>query len=179
MTKEKAEKLMVKIQNEMYSEISDYVFVSCRNMELTKDITQEVFYEVCRHIEQIAEHENYRGWVYEAAKRVIKRVTVNEIKIRVKQAPLDAATEEEMLTEDFYEFLVLDEFSHIVSKEELEILKQHYHYRRPISEIAEMFGKSEAACKMLLSRLRKEIRDYLDVEKNKNGENRCQKKMRN
>lgn len=165
MTKEKAEKLMVKIQNEMYFEISNYVFASCRNMELTKDITQEVFYEVCRHIEQIAKHENYRGWVYEAAKRVIKRVTVNEMKMWVKQAPLDAATEEELLTEDFHEFLVLDEFSHVVGKEGLEILKQYYHYRRPILEIAEMLGKSEAACKMLLSRLRKEIKDYLALQK--------------
>ena len=167
MTKEKAEELMVKIQNEMYSEISDYVFASCRNMELTKDITQEVFYEVCRHIEQIAVHENYRGWVYEAAKRIINQV------------PLDAAAEEELLAEDFYEFLVLDEFSHIVGKEELEILKQHYHYQKPISEIAKMFGKSEAACKMLLSRIRRGIRDCLEAEEKKNGENRCQKKMRN
>lgn len=167
MTKEKAENLMVKIQNEMYSEIRDYVFASCKDMELTKDITQEVFYEVFRHIERIAEHENYRGWVYEAAKRVIKRVTVNEIKIHVKQTPLDTATEEELLTEDFHEFLILDEFSHVVSKEGLEILKQHYHYRRPISEIAEMLGKSEAACKMHLSRLRKEIKDYLMLQKMK------------
>lgn len=179
MTKEKAEELMVKIQNEMYSEISDYVFASCRNMELTKDITQEVFYEVCRHIEQIAEHENYRGWVYEAAKLIIKRMKVNEVKIQVNQVPLDAAAEEELLAEDFYEFLVLDDFSHIVSKEELEILKQHYHYQKPISEIAKMLGKSEAACKMLLSRIRRGIRDCLEAEEKKNGENRCQKKMRN
>jgi len=68
MTKKEANRLILKIRDEMYEEIAWYIWNHCHDEEMAKDILQEIFLEVCRNAEKLAVHECYRGWVYKTAK---------------------------------------------------------------------------------------------------------------
>lgn len=162
MTKDEADELILKIRDEMYEEIVRYIWKYCHEEELVKDIVQEIFLEVCRHVDILENHECYRGWVYKTAKNKIMKITAAENVKNKKQTSFDQIAGQELSVEDRYDFLIFDEYSHILKKEEMELLKSHYHDRKKISEIAANSGKSEAACKMKLKRIRDVIRKYLE-----------------
>lgn len=164
MTKDEADELILKIRDEMYEEIVRYVWKYCQEEELVKDIVQEIFLEVCRHVDTLESHECYRGWVYKTAKNKIMKITDAEKSRNKKQISFNQMTEQEIYVEDTHEFLVFDEYSHLLKKDEMKLLKSHYHDREKLSEIVEVTGKSEAACKMKLKRIRDVIKKHLENE---------------
>ena len=161
MTKEEAEQLLGKLFGEMYDEIFQFALTYLRNKQLAEEAVQEVFYQAWCHADTLAEHENKRGWIYNAAKNEIMKIRSKEARV-LKYETLTGEFLQKPGSEDAYDFLVLDEFSHMVNAEQMELLKSRYQDRNTYAEMAEDFGKSEGACKMALSRIRRRIRDLMD-----------------
>lgn len=166
MTREEANRLIIKIREEMYDEIAWYVWNHCHDEEMTKDILQEVFLEVCRHIDVLEKHECYQGWVYKTAKFKLMKIQ-NSIR-KKRQVSWEEMGEDVLALEDEYDFLTFDEYSHVISADRLNLLKEHYHIGKTIEDIAEEKGKTVGAIKMQMKRARDELRNYLTGENSKN-----------
>ncbi len=175
MTKEKKSKFISELYLEMYTEIFQFVIGYCRDKHLTEEVVQEIFYETWRHAEELEVHENRRGWVYNTAKYKMMQALAKRARFRANEVPLERFAGN-LSMEDTYDFLALDEFSHMVSKEEMDILKSRYQEHNSYKEMAEDFGKSEGACKMAVSRIRKRIREFMKISKDReNGNGRNEK----
>ena len=44
--------------------------------------------------------------------------------------------EDVIAAEDEYDFLIFDEYSHVISADRLDLLKEHYHVGKTIEDIA-------------------------------------------
>lgn len=164
MTKEEANRLILKIRDEMYDKISWYVWNHCHDEELTKEILQEVFLEVCKHVEVLAMHECYGGWVYKVAKYKLMKLGKANILRNQRQVALEEI--QELAREDAYDFLVFDEYSHVLSPEQINLLKLHYFEGHTMEDIAEEKGKTVGAIKMQLKRARDKLGQYLKDKEN-------------
>ena len=67
----------------------------------------------------------------------------------------------EFSSEDEHDFLVFNEYSHILSSEKIELLKDYYYTGKTIEDIAEEKGKTTGAVKMQLKRIREKIKNFL------------------
>lgn len=161
MTKDEANKLIVKICNEMYDAIAWYVWNHCHDEEMTKDILQEIFLEVCRHVDDLSEHENYQGWVYKAAQFKLKKIGKEKTRRNQKQVQWNDVKEENLAINDEYDFLIFDEYSHVLNKEKLDLLKAHYYTGKTVEDIAHEKGKTVGEIKMQMKRARDELKKYL------------------
>lgn len=170
MTKEEKSALISKLYREMYIEIFQFVIGYCRDKHLTEEVVQEVFYEAWRHAEKLKVHENRRGWVYNTAKYKVKQSLAKRARLRANEEPIGDLLDT-FSVEDTYEFLALDEFSHMVSKEQMELLKSRYQEKNTYVEMAEDFGSSEGACKMVVSRIRRRIRELMKKSESRDNEN--------
>lgn len=81
MTKEEAEQLLGKLFGEMYDEIFQFALAYLRNKQLAEEAVQEVFYQAWCHADTLAEHENKRGWIYNAAKNEIMKIRSKEARV--------------------------------------------------------------------------------------------------
>ena len=161
MTKKEANKLILKIRDEMYEEIAWYIWNHCHDEEMAKDILQEIFLEVCRNVEKLAVHECYRGWVYKTAKYKLMKMKALDSEQKKRQMPLEDIENMEFSSEDEHDFLVFNEYSHILSSEKIELLKDYYYTGKTIEDIAEEKGKTTGAVKMQLKRIREKIKNFL------------------
>ncbi len=161
MTREEAEKFWGTLFDEMYGDIFRFSLAYCRNKQLAEEAVQEVFYQAWRHVDILAVHENKRGWIYKTARNEIMKICSKEARVLKYETSMEDFRQKPG-SEDAYDFLVLDEFSHMVNEEQMELLKSRYKDRNTYAEMAEDFGKSEGACKMALARIRRRIRDFMD-----------------
>lgn len=170
MTKEEKSRFISELHYEMYKEIFQFVNGYCKDKYLTEEVVQEVFYEAWRHAEELEVHEKPHGWVYNTAKYKMKQSLAKMAKIMANEVSIEGL-EHKLSVEDSYDFLVLDEFSHMVSKEQMEFLKSRYQEKNSYIEMAENFGKSKGACKMAISRIRKQIRELMKISEDRKQEN--------
>lgn len=170
MTKEEKNRFISELYLEMYTEIFQFVIGYCRDKHLTEEVVQEVFYEAWDHAENLEVHANRRGWVYNTAKHKMKRAVAKRARLRANEVPIGDLVET-LSVEDTYEFLVLDEFSHMVSKDQMELLKSRYQEGNSYAEMAEDFGRSEGACKMAVLRIQRRIREFMKISKDGENEN--------
>lgn len=175
MTKEEKSGFISKLYFEMYTEIFQFVIGYCGDKYLTEEIVQEVFYEAWRHAEKLEEHENPRGWVYNTAKYKMKLALAKGARLRDNEVSIEGFAHS-LIEEDAYDFLILDEFSHMVSRDEMDILKSRYQEQNSYREMAEDLGKSEGACKMAVSRIRRRIWELMKISGDReNGNDRKEK----
>lgn len=174
MTTEEKNRLALKIINEMYEEIAGYVLRYCINEELAKDILQETFLEVCRHIEELSVHESYRGWVYKTAQNKLKKMLKKQSDMEKCQVPVDESVVYGIGYEDEYDFLTFEEYRGILNEKQIGLLLNCYQNQYTIPEIARKEGKSEGAVKMRLKRTKDKIRQHMGWE-NEEGHGRKKK----
>lgn len=67
----------------------------------------------------------------------------------------------EFSSEDEHDFLVFNEYSHILSSEKIELLKDYYYTGKTIEDVAEEKRKTIGAVKMQLKRIREKIKNFL------------------
>ena len=167
MTKEEANELIINIREEMYDEVAWYVWNHCHDEAMTKDILQEVFLEVCRHADGLETHECYQGWVYKTAKfKLMKTRNKNTVR-KQRQISWEEMNEDVIAAEDEYDFLIFDEYSHVISADRLDLLKEHYHVGKTIEDIAAEKGKTIGSIKMQMKRARDELRNYISGKSSK------------
>ncbi|MCM1325163.1 MAG: sigma-70 family RNA polymerase sigma factor [Bacteroidales bacterium] len=159
------ENLLAKLYDQHYSQIYLYVYSYIKDENVAKDIASDIFTLACEKFEQIKLHPNPIGWLYLTARNKIR-----EFFRRLEQEPL--FLDEKTLTGKSYQ-----DFSHthsVYSMTELEItLYQSLNadeYRRfiryfirgcSIQELAKLEGISYNYMCVLLTRLRKKLRKYL------------------
>lgn len=161
-------KLFITLCETYHKKILKYLYYSVGNIEDAKDLTQEVFVIVYKRIDELQNHTNIGGFIYQTAKFLL----ANFKRKAYKKALIETSAKVE-LTKDFSD--VYDELETIYDRkidenqyvdsvltmlcEEKQLLyKLYYIENKNYKEIAKILNINEASLRMRYVRLRREIK---------------------
>lgn len=162
------DKLFISLCEKYHKRIIKYLYYSVGNIEDAKDLTQEVFVIVYNRIDDLQNHDNIGGFIYQTAKYVaaiFRRKTF-------KKTSMETSIDEKFLSNytDVYDELqshydkkinencYIDNIFKKLSKEKQLLYKLYYIDNRNYKEIAKMLGVNEATLRMRYVRLRRQIK---------------------
>lgn len=157
-----------------------YVFRKISNQEESEDITADVFLKFYQHVGDISKRgdSGVISWLYTVARNSsidhlrkqgglsVRTMDDEEIDsvIKVYEDFVEEAMKEEEISRVHEALRVADDIS-------VEIMQLRYEEGMKFHEIADVVGKSEGACKMILYRNLEKIRDEIATSRNNNKGN--------
>ena len=145
-----------KICLEMYNKITKFVRYYVHDERIIDDIVQETFIEAYNHIDELVEHPNYKGWLYNTAKYKAKNICVSQQRRDCLQvANVDKI---ENAIYDNYEDLFFLELKKKLRPKDYHIIELKFKYGYTYEEIAKSEQISVGACKMRMNRIIKKLR---------------------
>ena len=127
-----------------------------------EDVVQETFVSVYVHLHQFDAQRNFKPWLYTIARNLLsktkRRLATLEATDEIASDELEPDTR---LSEREEQGQLWRQIREATTDQEFQRLWLHYSERMPVSEIALLFGESQGACKMRLSRLRKKLKPHL------------------
>lgn len=166
------EKKFLEICKTYHKPLVKYLYYKLGNLEDAQDISQEVFILVFDKIENLKEHENIGGFIFQTAKFkaqnfIRKRETSNKLICLLEKNSSNISNnidlfdeilsmKDKKIKEDLYIEKVLDNLS--IQKRRLYEL--YYVERKSYKEISKILNINEAAIRMKYMRLRNEIKKY-------------------
>lgn len=159
MTKEQNE-LISKLFHENGKHLAQLAYRYTQSSELAEDLLQETMLIACTRIDILTEHENQIGWLvktlWNLAKREMKKLYHTEVPLELDYIRDCTRDNSEMdLPMKFYLPPGLDE-------KEKEIVLMRIAQGMSYSEIAEIKGVSEDACRQQLSRAIRKCRSLMN-----------------
>ena len=158
-----------------------YVYRKISRQEKSEDITADVFLKLYEHIDDISKRgdSGVISWLYTVARNSSidhlrkqgsrKVYTMNDEEIDTVAKVYENFVEEAMREEEIAE---IHKALHTSDDLSLEIMQLRYEEGMKFHEIADIIGKSEGACKMILYRNLEKVRDeLLNSRKNNKGSN--------
>ncbi len=152
-------------------EIYLYLYSLCKDREMAEDLRQETFYKALLSLN--SQHTNMRAWLYRVARNlcfnVMKKQNHEILYGDFTDAPLDieGVSSGEI---DTLDRLIKDEkvqaLFQCISKLDIqkrEILELQYFSGLSLKEIAHLIGKSYENVRVLSSRGRRDLREYMEV----------------
>lgn len=140
--------------------IFSYFLAHLKEVNLAEDFTQETFIKALSHVGTfVPTNASYQTYLF----RIAHNILVNHYR---KVLPLSSEHMQNMATKvpvNSLEIYSLKEGIETLSKEEKEILSLVYEQGYAMKEIADKKNKSENAIKLQISRIRKKLRQFLDV----------------
>ncbi|MCM1992226.1 RNA polymerase sigma factor [Oceanirhabdus seepicola] len=145
-----------------------YLYYSVGNIEDAKDLTQEVFVIVYNRIEELQNHQNIGGFIYQTAKFVAANFKRKALKKTLKETSVDIEIGSKH--SDLYEELItiydneidaeqyVDNVLLLLSQEKQQLYNFYYVENRSYKEIAKILNVNEASLRMRYVRLRREIK---------------------
>lgn len=161
-------RLFVELCQDYHEKVLKYLYYAIRDLEDAKDLTQEVFTLVYHRIDEVANHPNKAGFIFQTAK-----YTATNFKRKAsKKALMEYPLEPELIsaTSDAYDELQnhydqeIDEDCYVpsvlaaLSVEKQALYRLHYIEKKSYREIAQSLGITEVNLRMKYVRLRKEIK---------------------
>nr|WP_276576087.1 RNA polymerase sigma factor [Oceanirhabdus seepicola] len=162
------DKLFVTLCERYHEKILKYLYYSVGNIEDAKDLTQEVFVIVYNRIEELQNHQNIGGFIYQTAKFVAANFKRKALKKTLKETSVDIEIGSKH--SDLYEELItiydneidaeqyVDNVLLLLSQEKQQLYNFYYVENRSYKEIAKILNVNEASLRMRYVRLRREIK---------------------
>ncbi|SRR6056297_284505 len=138
-----------------------------QNYEDARDITQDIFIKVYKNLDKYDNNYKFFSWIY--------RISLNEIYTYLKQnkwkknlVPIEKV--KQILFNKKYtksDNKIIFQIQQIIDKEkdrDKEIFTLYYYDNYSIEEISNLTKETESNVKVILHRLRKKIREKLDIE---------------
>lgn len=127
-------------------------------------IAQEAFFKCFTHLDQFDTGRKFRNWLYTIARRMLPKSRPFE---EIGVAELNQMIAPEQGPQSTLESLervqsIWAKVRMVTDDEEFQLVWFRYAEQFSIKEIALVMQRSEAACKMRLSRLRKRLRPHLE-----------------
>lgn len=120
------------------------------DVELARDVAQQVFALLARKAAWLAGRESLAGWLHQAASYLGARAVRSEARARARHEAL--AREGAGVARDAAHWTALDESLAALGAKEREALVLHYFEDRSYAEMATALGVSEAAARQRVSR---------------------------
>jgi RNA polymerase sigma factor (sigma-70 family) len=147
---------------ERYQDVVSAVSYSrTRDHAMSEDVAQETFLAAWRQLDQLREPTRLRPWLCGIAKNLAAKArkrTVREVASDVIDAPASTDDPFDALSAAQSEQLVGDALAR-VPETYRDVLVLYYREQRPIAEVAQMLGISEAAALQRLARGRQYLAD--------------------
>jgi len=172
------DKLFIALCEEYHPKILKYLYYAVGNTEDAMDLTQEVFVIVYKRIEELHNHENIGGFIYQTAKfqaANFKRKSVTKV---LKEISDDIEIKGEC--KDLHEALIKEYDNNIdvnqyvkkvvlrLPEEKQRLYALHYVEKKSYKEISKLLKVNEASLRMKYVRLRREIKQLThEVAKDK------------
>jgi RNA polymerase sigma-70 factor (ECF subfamily) len=161
-------RLFVELCQDYHEKVLKYLYYTIRDLEDAKDLTQEVFTLVYHRMDEVANHPNKAGFIFQTA----KYTAANFKRKASKKALMEYPLEPELMTasSDLYDELQMrydqeiDEGRYIptvlaaLSEEKQALYRLHYLENKSYREIAQSLGTTEVNLRMKYVRLRREIK---------------------
>ncbi|WFD12316.1 RNA polymerase sigma factor [Tepidibacter hydrothermalis] len=151
-----------------HSKILKYLYYSIGNIEDAKDITQEVFVIVYNRIDELQNHENIGGFIYQTAKFLAANFKRKTIKKNSKETSINMEIGSK--ESDLYEKMIMiydseiDESKYVdnvllmLSEDKQRLYKLYYIENKTYKEISKILNVNETSLRMRYMRLRREIK---------------------
>ena len=155
-----------RIYNETYSNIQDFVFFKCRNINDVNDIIQDIYYELFKAINSNKQIEDITKYLYGIAKNKIRKYYFKLSQFS-KFHILD--DEVEVIDDiDILDIIIKDsdiekvwKFLEYKNRDVNQIFYLYYYKDLTIKEISIKLDKNESYVKNLLYRTLKELKNVL------------------
>lgn len=173
LSKKNADQLFIILCETYHEKIIKYLFYSVNDIEDAKDLTQEVFTIVYNRMDEIENHVNQAGFIYQTAKYVAANFKRKASKKASSEYPLLEDSQTAFSFSDAYDEMQylhdvqIDESCYTnnvltsLSEDKRELYKLHYIEKRPYKEIAKNLGVTEVNLRMKYVRLRREIKQII------------------
>ncbi len=140
---------------------------------LAEECVQETFFLATKSIEQLAEHENVRGWLFETAENRL----MNELNKRWRRAKWHAySLDQEGMPEAVEPFDAIQAFVErdanrkglkklfaVLTQEQKEIVHERFSQQLSIREIAQKHGLPEGSVKSIIHRILKRGKGFFNL----------------
>lgn len=149
-----------RIVNEYGDALLRMCFLYLKDHAMAEDAVQETFLRAFRHQDDFQGKSSVKTWITRIAINVCKDMLTDPwARHRSGEDLLDEATPEPSFSsEDRY--VISDKIANLPPKYK-EVILLHYYQELKLSEIAEIFGESEATIKTRLKRARDMLRSEL------------------
>jgi RNA polymerase sigma factor (sigma-70 family) len=152
--------------NELVKRYVDLVYATaCRRVSaphLAEDITQTVFCLLARKAGSLTGQRTLAGWLYRATCLQAARAVRTEQRRRRHETEAAEMSQHDLKTDEVWEALspVLDDgLSQLREKDRLAVLLRFFQ-RKPMRQVGDELGISEAAAKMRVGRAVDQLREY-------------------
>lgn len=145
------------------------------NREVARDLVQEVFLIAGLKVDTIYENENAYLWLQKTLKNLIKREKCKNIigknedgsYIFAQEINIDDLSLEQIPIEEtqFYEETIFEDLEKVLSKREMEFIKERYLEDKDHEEIAKKLNININASTSLGYRVKKKIKKILSQQK--------------
>lgn len=143
--------------NEMHRAYHKKVFQlilrGTNDWDAAEDIEQEVFLTLFFKVSTVRNHAEPAAWLYNVARKLIKRYWREESKRREYEVSLEYA---DQIPDPGDELLAIEDrsdlFSHTLTPKERQMLYLRYSELMPLSEIADRCGVTYGTCRVYMSK---------------------------
>lgn len=151
---------------EYHERILRYLYHSIGDETAARDCTQEVFLIACRKSEELRNHPNPGGFLFQTAKnlacktrrenfgRLIREISIENSHHSIEETGKRIETE---LDRQIDEYQYIESVLSGLTEEKRKLYNLYYINHLSMAEIAGMFGVKEPAIRMRYVRLRREI----------------------
>jgi len=162
------DKFFITLCERYHGKILKYLYYSVGNIEDAKDLAQEVFVIVYKRIDELQDHENIGGFIYQTAKFVAANFKRKTLKKNLKETTVDIEIGSKH--SDLFEELLMIYDSNIdsdkyvdnvlvrLSEDKQRLYNFYYVENKSYKEIAKILNVNEASLRMKYVRLRREIK---------------------
>lgn len=151
---------------ELVKRYVDLVYATARRKvgapHLAEDITQGVFCLLARKAGGLTDQRTLAGWLYRATCLQAARAVRTDLRRRRHETEAAQMSQHDLKTDEVWEALspVLDDgLNQLREKDRLAVLLRFFQ-RRPMRQVGDALGISEAAAKMRVGRAVEQLREY-------------------
>lgn len=156
------EDFIKKMSAKYYKPLYLYVRKICNNRTFAEDIVQDTFLIAYQKADELQEHENIAGWLYQTARyRMLHVVEENlyyeELDSIAETVSDNIGFEDECISVlDFY-----PEIARQLDPQDLRLIMRHYEEGYSYNELAQEYKTSRDSIKMKMQRIRRQLRKSL------------------